>query len=101
MGYNYDFGKIENNVFRYAPSPIVAPTNEHGGLWANDATLYLEHGYFPIEVEEMPVKEGYCYTPIYSQGDGKIIQSWEEHEEFIDETPLYAQAMKIVLGEEE
>lgn len=47
MGYNYDFGKIENNVFRYTPSPIVAPTNEHGGLWTNDATLYLEHGYFP------------------------------------------------------
>lgn len=98
---NKSFGKIENDIFSYAPNPLIEPSENQPGLWTNDSALYIQHGYLPIEVEEQPIKEGYYYTPIYSQGDGKIIQSWEEHEEFIDETPLYAQAMKIVLGEEE
>lgn len=98
---NKNFGKIENNEFSYAPNPLIEPSENQPGLWTNDSALYIQHGYLPIEVEEQPIKEGYYYIPIYSQGEGKIIQSWEEHEEFIDETPLYAQAMKIVLGEEE
>ena len=98
---NKNFGKIENNKFSYAPNPLVEPSETQLGLWTNDVTLYLEHGYLPIEVEEMPVKEGYYYTPVYTQSENKIIQSWQENEIEVDETTTYAQAMRIILGEEE
>lgn len=46
---NKNFGKIENNKFSYAPNPLVEPSETQLGLWTNDVTLYLEHGYLPIE----------------------------------------------------
>lgn len=98
---NTSFGKIENNEFSYASNPLIEPSENQPGLWTNDSALYIQHGYLPIEVEEQPIKEGYYYTPTYAQVDNKIIQSWEEHKEPVDETSLYTQAMKIILGEEE
>lgn len=81
MKYNCHFGKIENEIFEYAPSPLVAPTNEHGGMWTNDAQKYLEHGYLPIEHVEVPVKEGFYYTLEHERQENKIVEKWIEHEE--------------------
>ena len=33
----------------------------------------------------MPVLDGYFYTPKYTENDDNITQSWEQHEEELDE----------------
>lgn len=101
---NINFGSIKNGIFKYAPSPLVAPTNEHGGMWTNDAQKYLEHGYLPIEHTKIPKKDGYYYTLEHEKRGNKIVEVWIEHENPIPEPTeeeQYAEAAKILLGEAE
>lgn len=40
----------------------------------------IELGYKPLVIEECPSKEGYSYSPIWSQTEECITQSWTEEE---------------------
>lgn len=75
--YNYNFGKIENNVFSFAPAEIE---NEGIKTLTNDAKIYKIAGWLKITHTEKPEKDGYYYTAKYTQKNGKIIEEWEEHE---------------------
>lgn len=79
MKYNRNYGKLnENGTLVYAPIPLVI---DGVNFWTNDAQKYLEHGYFPIEHTDEPVKEGFYYTLEHEQQENKIVEKWIEHEE--------------------
>ena len=74
---NFDFGKIENGIFSFAPKEL-----EKDGvkILTNDSKIYKAAGWFKITHTPKPEKDGYYYTAKYTQKNGKIIEEWEEHE---------------------
>lgn len=80
--YNYNFGKLENDVFFYAPNKLPI-TIEAGGktykcyIYNASADAYKEQGYLPFLADEMPPQsdEGY-YEPYYIQEDETIYKKW-------------------------
>ena len=74
---NFDFGKIENGIFSFAPKEL-----EKDGvkILTNDSKIYKAAGWFKITHTPKPEKDGYYYTEKYTQKNGKIIEEWEEHE---------------------
>ena len=98
---NKNFGKIENDIFEYAPIPlIISGVN----VWTNDAQKYLEHGYLPVEHTKIPEKDGYYYTLEHEKQGDKIVEVWIEHKIPVPvptEEEQYAEAAKILLGESE
>lgn len=91
----------ENNL-TYAKFPLVI---DEETFWTDDPNLFRAAGYHHVTHTEMPVREGYYYTSIYHYEGEEIMEEWVEHEEPtppIDEKTLqYAEAAKILLGEEE
>ena len=74
---NFDFGKIENGIFSFAPKELES---EGVKMLTNDAKIYKAAGWLKITHTPKPEKDGYYYTAKYSQKNGKIIEEWEEHE---------------------
>ena len=74
---NFDFGKIENGIFSFAPKEL-----EKDGvkILTNDSKIYKAAGWLKITHTPKPEKDGYYYTAKYTQKNGKIIEEWEEHE---------------------
>ena len=74
---NFDFGKIENGIFSFAPKEL-----EKDGvkILTNDSKIYKAGGWFKITHTPKLEKDGYYYTAKYTQKNGKIIEEWEEHE---------------------
>lgn len=74
---NIKFGKFTDGKFSYAPNPIRVKTE----MICNPTyEMYAEHGYKPITYTNIPVKEGFYYTPFYTEREKDILQEWEEHE---------------------
>ena len=74
---NFDFGKIENGIFSFAPKELES---EGVKMLTNDAKIYKAAGWLKITHTPKPEKDGYYYTAKYTQKNGKIIEEWEEHE---------------------
>ena len=75
---NRKFGKIVDGKLQYAANPI----RTDGEMIANPTDeMYAEYGYKPITYTDTPVREGYYYTPFYTEREDDILQEWEEHEE--------------------
>ena len=74
---NRNYGKLVADVLKYATNPLRMPDGKQIGNPTKEQ--YLEAGFKPIHYTDMPSKEGYYYTPVYTEADDKIIQSWEEH----------------------
>ena len=74
---NFDFGKIENGIFSFAPKELES---EGVKTLTNDAKIYKASGWLKITHTPKPEKDGYYYTAKYTQKNGKIIEEWEEHE---------------------
>ena len=78
MKINYNYGLLKENSLVYAPNIIF-----DGNVQIINATAekYAENGYLPIERTEQPESvDGFYFTPIYTETDGKIVQEWEQHE---------------------
>lgn len=74
---NFDFGKIENGIFSFAPKELEKDSIK---TLTNDSKIYKAAGWLKITHTEKPEKNGYYYTAKYTQKSGKIIEEWEEHE---------------------
>ena len=74
---NFDFGKIENGIFSFAPKELES---EGVKMLTNDAKIYKAAGWLKITHTPKPEKDGYYYTAKYTHKNGKIIEEWEEHE---------------------
>lgn len=55
----------------------------------------IELGYKPLIIEECPSREGYSYSPTWSQTEESIIQSWIEEEAEVSSE----QILSIIEGE--
>lgn len=74
---NFDFGKIENGIFSFAPKELEKDSVK---TLTNDSKIYKSAGWLKITHTEKPEKNGYYYTAKYTQKSGKIVEEWEEHE---------------------
>ena len=84
MRYNYKYGKLENGTLCYAPNKLIIDTEQ---VFNAPAEIYATQGYLPIVNTECPSEEGFYFSPIYTETDGKIVQQWEKHE-----IPVYDEA---------
>lgn len=77
MKFNIKYGHLKDNALVYAPNILF-----EGSVQIINATAekYTEHGYSPIERTQQPEADGFYFTPIYTETDGKIVQGWEKHE---------------------
>lgn len=78
MKYNYKYGKLENGTLVYAPNKLIIGTEQ---VFNAPAETYKAQGWLPIVNTDMPeAEEGFYYSPVYTEADGKIVQQWEQHE---------------------
>ena len=77
MKINHDYAQLKDNSLVYAPNILF-----DGDVQIINATAekYAENGYLPIERTTQPEAEGYYFTPVYTERNGKIVESWEQHE---------------------
>ena len=77
MKYNLNYAQLKDNNLVYAPNILF-----DGNVQIINATAekYAENGYLPIERTTQPEAEGYYFTPVYAEQNGKIVESWEQHE---------------------
>ena len=74
---NRNFGRVdESGNIEYAPLPLVV---DGVNVWTNIAETYLKEGFYPIELTESPVKEGFFFTPYWEIENEKCVQKWAEH----------------------
>ncbi len=90
-----NFGKIESNVFGYAPVPIIV---DGIATWTNDPAVYAAEGYLPVEHTSKPQREGYWYELTWVEQDGVIVQTWVEHENPPTDQISDAEALSIITG---
>ena len=86
---NYNYAQLKDNTLVYAPNILF-----DGSVQIINATAekYAGHGYFFVERTTQPEAEGYYFTPVYTVQNGKIVESWEQHE--IPETDEATEAEK-------
>lgn len=78
MRHNYKYGKLENGALVYAPNKLIIDTEQ---VFNAPAETYKAQGYLPIISTEQPeTKEGFYYSPFYTEDNGAIVQQWEKHE---------------------
>ena len=70
------YAKIVNSKIEYAPSVI-------DGVEFPDESVYVAHGFLPVEPPTLPPQENYVFTPRWVEDDGKIHMEWERGEEII------------------
>lgn len=76
------YGKIINGSFVVAPKKIIT---EDSTIYNPSVSMLESLGYKYVMQTPMPVLDGYFYTPKYTESDDNITQSWEQHEEELDE----------------
>lgn len=78
MKKNYNYARLDRGNFEYAPNIIFIGDRQ---IINASAEEYDSLGWLPIVKSEMPESgDRYYFTPIYTESDGKIVQSWERHE---------------------
>lgn len=78
MKRNYNYARLDRGNFEYAPNIIYCGDKQ---IINASAEEYASLGWLPIIKTEPPeADENSYYTPIYTESDGKIVQSWERHE---------------------
>ncbi len=77
MKHNYNYAQLKDNNLVYAPNILFDGEVQ---IINASAEKYAEHGYLPIERTTQPEAEGYYFTPVYSEQNGRIIEGWEQHE---------------------
>jgi hypothetical protein len=78
MKRNYNYARLDRGNFEYAPNILYVGDKQ---IINASAEEYVSFGWLPIIKSEMPESDnGYYFTPIYTESDGKIIQQWEKHE---------------------
>lgn len=78
MKKNYNYARLDRGNFEYAPNIIFIGDRQ---IINASAEEYDSLGWLPIVKSEMPESgDGYYFTPIYTESDGRIIQQWEKHE---------------------
>ena len=64
----------ESGELDVAPNPLVM---EASRICNPTAAQYAAAGYLPVRLADKPIApEGKRYVPVYTMGDGEIIQSW-------------------------
>lgn len=83
-GKNHNFGKLVDGILELAPAALIVSEQQYIG---NNATRYANAGYLPIIYTDKPedTDEGH-YEAIYTETDGKIVQSWE----FVSDIPNFS-----------
>lgn len=77
MKRNYNYARLDRSNFEYAPNIIFCGDKQ---IINASAEEYASLGWLPIIKTEPPeADENSYYTPIYTESDGKIVQSWEKH----------------------
>lgn len=77
MKYNFKYGQLKENNLVYAPNILYDGDVQ---IINASAEKYAENGYFPIEHTTQPEAEGFYFTPVYTEQNGKIVEGWEQHE---------------------
>ncbi len=77
MKLNFNYGQLKENRLVYAPNILFDGSVQ---IINASAEKYAEHGYLPIERTEQPEAEGFYFTPVYTESNGRIVESWEQHE---------------------
>lgn len=78
MKKNYYYARLDRGNFEYAPNILYISDKQ---IINASAEEYASLGWLPIVKTEMPESgDGYYFTPIYTESDGRIIQQWEKHE---------------------
>lgn len=77
MKKNYSFARLDNGSLIFAPNILFDGDVQ---IINASAEKYAEHGYLPIERTTQPEAEGFYYTPVYTEQNGKIVEDWEQHE---------------------
>lgn len=74
-GKNHNFGKLVEGVLDLAPAALIVGNEQY---ICNSAARYASAGYLPITYADKPedTDEGH-YEAVYTESDGKIVQSWE------------------------
>lgn len=67
------FGKLINGAIKYAPYPLV---DGDSVIYTQDANIYKNHGWKPIERSECPVTEKLYYTESWHEDEDKIYNTW-------------------------
>lgn len=68
------FKFIDKYTVENAPRPLKI---EDKDVFTTSEEIHNEQGYFRVENAEYPNDEK-AYRPVYSMGDGVILQEWEE-----------------------
>lgn len=78
MKRNYNYARLDHGDFEYAPNILYIGDRQ---IINASAEQYASLGWLPIIKTEQPqAEENSYYTPIYTESDGRIVQSWEKHE---------------------
>ena len=77
MKINHDYAQLKDNSLVYAPNILFDGDVQ---IINASAEKYAEHGYLPIERTAQPEAEGYYFTPVYTESNGRIVEGWEQHE---------------------
>lgn len=78
MKSNYSYARLDSGSIKYAPNIIYIGDKQIINASADE---YASLGWLPIVKSEMPENgDGYYFTPIYTESDGRIVQQWEKHE---------------------
>ncbi|MBQ8026971.1 MAG: hypothetical protein IJ261_02520 [Clostridia bacterium] len=100
MRKNYNYARLDRGNFEHAPNKLVIGDRQ---IFNATAEQYASLGWLPIVKTDQPEGgEGYYYTPVYTESDGVIVQSWEKHEipetDEATETAEKAAAFDILMG---
>ena len=77
MRYNFNYAQLKDNTLVYAPNILFDGDVQ---IINASAEKYAEHGYLPIERTTQPEAEGFYFTPVYTEQNGRIVEGWEQHE---------------------
>ena len=78
MKKNYNYARLDRGNFEYAPNIIYVGNKQ---IINATAEQYASLGWLPIVKTDMPeAEEGFYYTPVYTEENGKIVQQWEKVE---------------------
>lgn len=94
---------ISSTELDYAPHTVTVGNTIYNPY---PVELLLADGYKPVTFTPVPEREGYYYTPKYTETTAAIVQCWEEHEsepdpiELIRAQALFTAVMTDTLLEE-
>lgn len=77
MKRNYNYARLDRGNFEYAPNILYVGDKQIINASADE---YASLGWLPIVKTERPEDDNSYYTPIYTESNGNIVQSWERHE---------------------